>query len=42
MAGTVTEAQKPSNETIKAYLEDLIVNEKYNETINNKIGRAHV
>lgn len=33
-AGTVTENQKPSNEAIEAYLEDLIVNEKYDETIN--------
>ena len=33
-AGTVTENQKPSNEAIEAYLEDLVVNEKYDETIN--------
>lgn len=32
-AGTVTETHKPSNEAIEAYLEDLIVTDKYDQTI---------
>ena len=32
-SATVTEAQKPSNDAIEKFLEDLIVNEKYDQTI---------
>ena len=32
-SATVTEAQKPSNDAIEEFLEDLIVNEKYDQTI---------
>lgn len=32
-AGTVTENQKPSNEAIEKFLEDLIIEEKYDQTI---------
>lgn len=37
-AGTVTENQKPSNEAIEAYLEDLIVNDKYDKTIEEIVN----
>ena len=32
-SATVTEAQKPSNEAIEKFLEDLIIEEKYDQTI---------
>ena len=37
-AGTVTEAQKPSNEAIEKYLEALIVNGEYDKTINEIVA----
>lgn len=37
-AGTVTEAQKPSNEAIEAFLEDLIINDKYDQTIEEIVN----
>ncbi|MHC3597925.1 tail assembly chaperone [Streptococcus suis] len=36
-AGTVTEPQKPSNEAIEAYLEELITNEIYDKTIKEVV-----
>lgn len=32
-SATVTESQKPSNEVIEKFLEDLIIEEKYDQTI---------
>ena len=37
-AGTVTEAQKPSNEAIEKYLEELIVNEQYDKVIEDLVN----
>lgn len=37
-AGTVTEGKKPSNEGIEAFLEDLIINDKYDETIKEIVA----
>lgn len=37
-AGTVNETQKPSNEAIETYLEDLIETEKYDQTIKEIVN----
>jgi len=37
-AGTVTEAQKPSNEAIEKFLEDLILNDEYDKIINEIVA----
>ena len=37
-AGTVTEAQKPSNEAIEKYLEELILNDQYDKVIEDLVN----